>query len=69
MLEYNLRAASIIGYVGAGGLGAQLASYYEYQAWDKVATVLLFILALVTVLDLLGEWMRRHITRSLGLRR
>jgi phosphonate transport system permease protein len=69
MLEYNLRAASIIGYVGAGGLGAQLASYYEYQAWDKVATVLLFILALVTVLDLLGEWVRRHITRSLGVRR
>lgn len=69
MLEYNLRAASIVGYVGAGGLGAQLASYYEYQAWDKVATVLIFILALVTLLDVLGEWVRRHITRSLGLRR
>jgi phosphonate transport system permease protein len=69
MLEYNLRAASIIGYVGAGGLGAQLASYYEYFAWDKVATVLLFILALVTLLDLLGEWLRRRITRSLGVKR
>lgn len=69
MLEYNLRAASIIGYVGAGGLGAQLASYYEYFAWDKVATVLLFILALVTLLDLLGEWVRRRITASLGVRR
>lgn len=69
MLEYNLRAASIIGYVGAGGLGAQLASYYEYYAWDKVATVLIFILALVTLLDLLGEWVRRRITRSLGVRR
>lgn len=69
MLEYNLRAASIIGYVGAGGLGAQLASYYEYFAWDKVATVLIFILALVTLLDLLGEWVRRRITRSLGVRR
>lgn len=69
MLEYNLRAASIIGYVGAGGLGAQLAAYYEYFAWDKVATVLIFILALVTLLDLLGEWVRRRITRSLGVRR
>ncbi len=69
MLEYNLRAASIIGYVGAGGLGAQLASYYEYYAWDKVATVLVFILALVTALDLLGDWVRRRVTRSLGLRR
>jgi len=66
MLEYNLRAASIIGYVGAGGLGAQLASYYEYFAWSKVATVLIFILALVSVLDLLGEWVRRRIQARLG---
>ncbi|MDX2187568.1 MAG: phosphonate ABC transporter, permease protein PhnE [Opitutaceae bacterium] len=66
MLEYNLRAASIIGYVGAGGLGLQLASYYEYYAWSKVATVLIFILALVTLLDFAGEAMRRSITRHLG---
>ena len=66
MLEYNLRAASIIGYVGAGGLGMQLASYYEYFAWEKVATVLLFILALVSLLDLLGEWVRSRITKKLG---
>lgn len=66
MLEYNLRAASIIGYVGAGGLGMQLASYYEYYAWEKVATVLIFILALVSLLDLLGEWVRGRITKKLG---
>ncbi len=66
MLEYNLRAASIIGYVGAGGLGFQLASYYEYYAWEKVATVLIFLLGLVTVLDLTGEWARRRLARRLG---
>jgi phosphonate transport system permease protein len=31
MLEYNLRSASIIGYVGAGGLGVQLYAYQEYH--------------------------------------
>ena len=65
MIEYNLRSAAIIGYVGAGGLGVQLAGYQEYYQWEKFATVLLFILVLVTALDLLGEWIRQKITRKL----
>jgi phosphonate transport system permease protein len=66
MLEYNLRSAAIIGYVGAGGLGVLLHSYQEYYAWDKFATVLLCILVLVTLLDLLGEWVRSRITKKTG---
>lgn len=66
MIEYNLRSAAIIGYVGAGGLGVQLAGYQEYYQWEKFATVLLFILLLVTALDLLGEYVRSRITRRLG---
>jgi len=66
MLEYNLRSAAIIGYVGAGGLGVLLHSYQEYYAWDKFATVLLCILVLVTALDLLGEWVRSRITKKTG---
>lgn len=62
MLEYNLRSAAIIGYVGAGGLGVLLHSYQEFYAWDKFAAVLLLIFALVCVLDGLGEWARRKIT-------
>jgi phosphonate transport system permease protein len=65
MIEYNLRSAAIIGYVGAGGLGVQLAGYQEYYQWEKFATVLLFILVLVTTLDVLGEWIRSRITRKL----
>ncbi|TVR52282.1 MAG: phosphonate ABC transporter, permease protein PhnE [Puniceicoccaceae bacterium] len=65
MLEYNIRSAAIIGYVGAGGVGVQLYQYQEYYDWQKFATVLLFILAVVTVLDLLGEWVRSRITRKL----
>jgi phosphonate transport system permease protein len=62
MLEYNLRSASIIGYVGAGGLGLLLHTYQEFYAWDKFATVLLLIFILVCLLDGLGEWARRRIT-------
>lgn len=66
MVEYNLRSASIIGYVGAGGLGVLLAIYQEYGDYQQFATVLLFILVLVTLLDFLGEWVRSRITKKLA---
>jgi phosphonate transport system permease protein len=61
MLEYNIRSASIVGYVGAGGVGVLLHIYQEYYQWDRFAAVLVFILALVTVLDLAGEWIRKQV--------
>ena len=63
MLEYNIRSASIIGYVGAGGLGLQLHAYQEFHQWDRFATVLACILLIVTILDFLSERIRRRITR------
>lgn len=63
MLEYNIRSASIIGYVGAGGLGLQLHAYQEFHQWDRFATVLCCILLVVTLLDFLSERIRRRITR------
>jgi phosphonate transport system permease protein len=62
MLEYNLRSAAIIGYVGAGGIGVQLHTFQEYGQWDRFGTVLLCILAMVTVLDTVGGWVRRKLT-------
>ncbi len=44
MLEYNIRSASIIGYVGAGGLGLRLYAYQEFGQWSRLSAVLLVIL-------------------------
>jgi len=63
MFEYNIRSASIIGYVGAGGLGLQLHAYQEFHQWDRFATVLMCILFVVTLLDFLSERIRRRIAR------
>lgn len=63
MLEYNIRSAAIIGYVGAGGIGLQLHTYASYNQWQKFCTVLLCILVVVTVLDLLGGTIRRRIVK------
>jgi len=66
MLEYNIRSAAIIGYVGAGGVGMLLHAYQEFRMWDKFATVLLLILILVTALDFFGEWVRKKVTRRIN---
>jgi len=66
MLEYNIRSASIIGIVGAGGIGVQLYGYADNRAWDKFATVLICLLVVVTLLDFTGEAVRRRITRRIN---
>jgi phosphonate transport system permease protein len=58
MLEYNIRSAAIIGYVGAGGIGLLLHIFQEFGQWRKFAAALVFILALVTALDFAGRWLR-----------
>lgn len=63
MLEYNIRSGSIIGYVGAGGIGVLLHTYQEFGSWDRFSTVLLCILFLVSVLDFFGEWLRSRLKR------
>jgi phosphonate transport system permease protein len=63
MIEYNIRSAAIVGYVGAGGIGLLLHSYQEFGWWDRFATVLIFILLLVTILDIFGEWLRGKISK------
>lgn len=64
MLEYNIRSAAIIGYVGAGGIGLLLHTFQEFGQWRKFCTVLIFILALVTILDFFGEWLRGKLTKN-----
>jgi phosphonate transport system permease protein len=66
MLEYNIRSASIIGYVGAGGIGLQLLRYQEFAQWDRFATVLMCIFCIVVLLDTLSSWVRRHLAQSSG---
>ncbi len=66
MLEYNVRSASIIGYVGAGGIGLHLKLYAESaNSWNKFSLVLLCILVIVTVLDFTGEKIRQNIRDKL----
>lgn len=60
MLEYNIRASSIVGLVGAGGIGVYLNVYINTLAYPRVATILLLILGLVLVMDVLSTMLRKR---------
>jgi phosphonate transport system permease protein len=59
-LEYNIRASSILGLVGAGGIGFYLNVYISTLEYRRVATVILVILVLVLVMDLVSSRLRRQ---------
>lgn len=61
--ENNIRAAAILGVVGAGGLGQLLSFHLGLFQMDKTATVLLAMLIMVAWVDALSAWARRWLTR------
>ena len=61
--ENNIRAAAILGVVGAGGLGQMLAFHMGLFHMSKTATVLLAMLLLVVVVDLSSYAARRMVMR------
>ena len=58
--EINVRASSIVGFVGAGGIGQELNRVISLYSDDRVVAVLLLVVILVTVIDLASERLRMH---------
>jgi phosphonate transport system permease protein len=56
--ESNTRSATIIGIVGAGGIGVHLAEQVRGLEMDIVAFLILLILAAVTVIDFISSRLR-----------
>ena len=61
--ENNIRAAAILGVVGAGGLGQLLSFHMGLFQMGKTATVLCAMLLLVAMVDALSYGMRRLLSR------
>jgi phosphonate transport system permease protein len=58
--EINVRASSIVGFVGAGGIGTELNRVISLYSDDRVVAVLLLIVLTVTLIDLISERLRTH---------
>jgi phosphonate transport system permease protein len=61
--ENNIRAAAVLGVVGAGGLGQQLAFHLGLFQMGKTATVLIAMLGLVGLVDGLSGVLRWRLGR------
>ncbi|MEK7793421.1 MAG: phosphonate ABC transporter, permease protein PhnE [Candidatus Hydrogenedentota bacterium] len=59
--EMNFRDATILGIVGAGGIGFYISMYIGSFQYQKVAVLLILIVGVVLVLDQLTYWVRRWI--------
>ena len=57
-IESNTRSATIIGIVGAGGIGLQLAEQIRVLEWQKVSFLILMILVAVAAIDWISSKLR-----------
>jgi phosphonate transport system permease protein len=59
--ECNMRAATLLGFVGAGGIGSQLIISMKLYQYQEVATLAIAILLLVIMVDVVGQVIRTRI--------
>lgn len=57
--ESNVRAATILGYVGAGGVGILIYQYTQLFQFDRLLGVVIIIVVTVTVIDRVSDFLRR----------
>ena len=65
MFDYNIRQTSILGLVGAGGIGFYIITYIKFFEYGKVAVFMLVVLATVLAVDWASIRIRdRYIVRA-----
>lgn len=57
--EYNFRASTVMGMVGAGGIGFELIGSLRIMQYQEVSAILIVILLMVTIVDAFSSWLRK----------
>ena len=60
--EINIRAASILGYVGAGGLGILINERVGWRDYEGLGTVLIALFAVVLLIENTSQYLRRKLS-------
>lgn len=61
LFEFNVRASTVLGVVGAGGIGLELKSSMDLLDFARLATIIAIILVAVTLIDALSTWLRKRL--------
>lgn len=64
--EINVRSASVIGFVGAGGIGEELYHVISFNYYEEISAIVVLIILTVAAIDLVSERMRRSLTHGGG---
>jgi phosphonate transport system permease protein len=59
--EINVRAATVLGIVGAGGIGSVILRAVRQGRWPEVGLYLLVVIVTVMIIDYLSAVIRRRI--------
>ena len=61
--EINIRASTILGFVGAGGIGQELYLVINFNYYEEVSAIILLIILTVISIDLLSGYLRKNVIR------
>jgi len=59
--EVNVRGASVIGFVGAGGIGQELYAVIAQNYYEEISAIVVLIIIAVSAIDLTSEKLRRRV--------
>jgi phosphonate transport system permease protein len=59
--EFNVRASTVLGVVGAGGIGQELKNSVDLLDFSRLFTIIAVILVAVTAIDWLSGWLRKRL--------
>ena len=62
--EINVRSSTIIGFVGAGGIGQELKRVIGFNIYEEVSAIVILILLIVVAIDLISELIRHRFIGS-----
>ncbi|MGK7940644.1 MAG: phosphonate ABC transporter, permease protein PhnE [Crocosphaera sp.] len=61
IFDRNVRMATVLGLVGAGGIGVELNKNLRFFNYEKSATLMLIIILTIIAIDYLSNWLRRKV--------
>lgn len=62
--DMNMRDASVLGLVGAGGIGAPLIFAMRGYKWDQVGSILIGLVILILIIELFSTKLRSKLVRG-----
>jgi phosphonate transport system permease protein len=66
--EINVRAASVLGFVGAGGIGQELYTAIKSFAYTDISAIAIMLIVSVAIIDMISERVRHQIIGAASLR-